>query len=108
MYAGKIIEYGDVETIFSRSIHPYTWGLISSIPRVSERRKRLYSIKGNPISVIDIPKGCSFNTRCEHAMKICFNEEPKLNKVNGNHKCACFLNKEQVRKIKKEKESVVS
>ena len=107
MYAGKIIEYSDAETIFYNSKHPYTWGLINSIPRITETRERLYSIKGNPISVIDLPEGCNFNTRCECSMDICFMEEPELKDIGEGHKKACFLSDEQIKNIKKEKENIL-
>ncbi|MBN2073346.1 MAG: ABC transporter ATP-binding protein [Actinobacteria bacterium] len=100
MYAGKIVEYGDIEAIFYKSHHPYTWGLINSIPRVGEKVEKLYSIRGNPISVIDRPRGCSFNTRCDFAMDICFKDEPGLNTVGENHKSACFLSAGQVEKFR--------
>jgi oligopeptide/dipeptide ABC transporter ATP-binding protein len=106
MYAGKIVEYGDVNTIFYKSCHPYTWGLINSIPRVREKTKRLYSIKGNPISVINRPKGCSFSTRCEFGMDICFKEEPELKVVEKSHRSACFLTIGQIDELKKQKKAL--
>jgi oligopeptide/dipeptide ABC transporter ATP-binding protein len=108
MYAGKIVEYGDLNTIFYSPAHPYTWGLINSIPRISEKTKRLYSIKGNPVSVINKPVGCSFNTRCEFSMKTCFEEEPELEKISENHSSACFLNKNQIADIWDQKRALLN
>jgi oligopeptide/dipeptide ABC transporter ATP-binding protein len=106
MYAGKIVEYGDVKTIFYSPCHPYTWGLINSIPRVTQKTKKLYSIKGNPISVINRPVGCSFNTRCEFCMDICYREEPELKVIQGKHRSACFLSAEQITSLKEEKKAL--
>ena len=106
MYAGKIVEYGDVQMIFYKPSHPYTWGLINSIPRVSKITKRLYSIKGNPVSVINRPKGCSFNTRCEFSMDICFREEPELKTIEANHLSACFLSADKIKELKNKKKAL--
>lgn len=100
MYAGKPVEYGDIETIFYNSKHPYTWGLINSIPKMSSEKKELYSIKGNPISVIDVPKGCYFSTRCDFVMERCLEEIPPFEPISDGHKCACFLTEKQVADIK--------
>lgn len=106
MYAGKIVEYGDVKTIFYSPCHPYTWGLINSIPRVTQKTKRLYSIKGNPISVINRSAGCSFNTRCEFCMDICYREEPELKVIQDKHRSACFLSTEQITSLKEDKKAL--
>lgn len=91
MYAGKVVEQADVQSLFESPKHPYTKGLLESIPSLSSNRKRLYSIKGN----VPIPgtanKGCSFAPRCEFAMDICREKEPKQVDVGNNHLAKCFL-----------------
>src|SRR5687767_7559069 len=68
MYAGRAIEYGTAEDIFDRPQHPYTWGLLGSMPRIDrERTERLIPIKGSPPSLINVPSGCAFNPRCSYA-----------------------------------------
>jgi peptide/nickel transport system ATP-binding protein len=92
MYAGKAVEYADVETIYYRSRHPYTWGLMSSVTRLDEKKKeRLKPIKGLPPSLINLPKGCSFNPRCEFAKPICFGVEPRLEEISPGHWSACHF-----------------
>lgn len=95
MYAGKVVEEADVKTIFHHPNHPYTKGLIKSTPRLSESKKRLYSIPGNVPSIKDMPKGCSFAPRCEFAMEICFNQNPELVTVGDRHRSRCWLNEEK-------------
>lgn len=95
MYAGKVVEEADVKTIFHHPNHPYTKGLIKSTPRLSESKKRLYSIPGNVPSIKDMPKGCSFAPRCEFAMEICFNQNPELVAVGDHHRSRCWLNEEK-------------
>ena len=103
MYAGKIVEYGDVRTIFYNSFHPYTWGLLESIPKLERRRKKLVPIVGNPPSLVKLPEGCSFNPRCKYAKDICFKKIPELRVISINHRVACHLSLEEASKIRKEK-----
>ncbi len=91
MYAGKIVEYGDAETIFYNPAHPYTWGLLESIPKLDEEKEKLVPIKGNPPSLLNLPPGCSFNARCKYSKDICFNLVPQLRTVKENHLSACHL-----------------
>lgn len=92
MYAGKIIETGTTEDIFYESCHPYTLGLLRSIPKItSDPNEDLYQIEGNPPRLLDIGIGCSFKDRCKNAEKICSNTSPKLLAIKGIHKCACFF-----------------
>ncbi|MFD2444733.1 ABC transporter ATP-binding protein [Bacillus sp. CGMCC 1.16607] len=92
MYAGEVVETGTVEEIFRNPTHPYTKGLMKSIPRLDmDRGERLYSIVGSPPDLLDPPKGCSFFPRCEHAMKICRDHHPVLESVHGSQQSACWL-----------------
>jgi peptide/nickel transport system ATP-binding protein len=78
MYAGDVVEVGDVRQIFKAPRHPYTQGLISSIPRVGGGRERLAGITGNAPSPLRWPTGCRFHPRCPHVMPICVPEYPEL------------------------------
>jgi peptide/nickel transport system ATP-binding protein len=91
MYAGKVVEYGDRDDIYYDAQHPYTWGLLDSIPRLDAMRDRLNPIKGSPPSLIHVPSGCAFHPRCPHAFDICPREVPPLLPSNGNHASACHL-----------------
>jgi peptide/nickel transport system ATP-binding protein len=91
MYAGKIVEEGDVKTIYQNPKHPYTIGLIKSVPDVKKKVDQLYSIPGNVPKPGSIKQGCSFAARCEHAMERCFIETPQLLDVGGKQRVGCFL-----------------
>ena len=91
MYAGKIVEYSDVISIFKTPLHPYTIALLGSIPRVDQGKDRLMTIPGIVPSLINPPKGCRFNPRCEHAMEICRQEEPTYIEVESGHFASCHL-----------------
>ncbi|WP_343209706.1 ABC transporter ATP-binding protein [Anaerolentibacter hominis] len=85
MYAGKVVEYADTESIFERPLHPYTKGLLASIPKLTQSDdERLFTIKGSVPSLRDMPEGCRFCTRCEEADKRCHEEQPPLFAVNGS------------------------
>ncbi|KIQ94432.1 Glutathione import ATP-binding protein GsiA [Anoxybacillus thermarum] len=91
MYAGKIIEEGDVQTIFRNPKHPYTIGLIRSVPDIRERKARLYSIPGSVPKPGSIKQGCRFAARCEQAFERCFSQNPDLYEVEQGHRARCFL-----------------
>ena len=92
MYAGKIVESGSLDNIYYESVHPYTWGLMSSIPRLDQDKKQLLRpIDGTPPDLFAPPEGCGFADRCEYCMKICKESEPPLFKVNDLHKSACWM-----------------
>ncbi|EGK07779.1 ABC transporter ATP-binding protein [Kroppenstedtia eburnea] len=94
MYAGKVIETGTVDEIFYRPRHPYTWGLMGSMPRLDlSREKELTPILGTPPDLLSPPKGCPFASRCKHAMKICKQQMPETTTVQegGSHQVACWL-----------------
>lgn len=96
MYAGKVMESADIYELFYNSCHPYTDGLMKSIPRITSEKKRLYSIRGMVPSLLDLPAGCRFSPRCEHSMPRCFESEPGLYKVSENHYVRCFLHENEV------------
>jgi len=92
MYAGRPVEYGTADEVFYRPLHPYTWGLMDSIPRHDIQEKtELCPIKGQPPSLIDVPPGCSFSPRCPYAQEICFTDEPLFRNIEGNHGSACHF-----------------
>jgi peptide/nickel transport system ATP-binding protein len=98
MYAGVIVEYADVRTLFREPLHPYTIGLLRSIPRLnygSGEKKRLVTIPGVVPSAIDLPQGCRFRDRCSHAYDPCKREEPLLasasNSPENAHLVRCWL-----------------
>ncbi|WP_432039708.1 ABC transporter ATP-binding protein [Streptomyces cucumeris] len=81
MYAGRIVETAPVQELYRRPAHPYTRGLLASIPRVDHRGKELYAIKGLPPSLLSVPTGCPFHPRCPRAQEICRTERPPLYEV---------------------------
>ena len=91
MYAGKIVEKGSAEDIYHASEHPYTWGLLRSIPRLDAEVDRLQPIKGLPPSLIFVPSGCAFHPRCPYAFERCLDEVPELLPTDGMHYTACHL-----------------
>jgi len=93
MYAGEVIETGSVHDIFYEPQHPYTKGLLKSVPKLNMNRKEpLHPIIGSPPDLMDPPTGCSFFARCEYAMKICREHKPQLDEMNNQHYAACWLN----------------
>lgn len=91
MYAGYIVEETDVRTIFKDPKHPYTVGLIQSVPDIRHKKEELYSIKGNVPKPGTIQAGCHFAPRCEHAFDRCFAQTPDLLKLSKGHKVKCWL-----------------
>jgi peptide/nickel transport system ATP-binding protein len=93
MYAGKVVEEAPVEELFARPRHPYTQGLIRSIPRVDKAgiKTRLEAIPGTVPSLADLPPGCRFAPRCRFAMPVCTRAIPPLREVAPGHKVACVL-----------------
>jgi oligopeptide/dipeptide ABC transporter ATP-binding protein len=91
MYAGNMVEYGSATQIFAQPRHPYTMGLLSSLPRLDEKnQKRLVPIEGQPPNLLRIPKGCSFAPRCKYRMKMCDQPVPLYDFGDG-HVARCFL-----------------
>jgi len=95
MYAGKIVEYGSALEVYHRPLHPYTAGLLASVPRLDEPRKtRLVPIKDQPPDLIALPPGCAFNARCDHANDGCGRKRPALMEVAKGHYSACWVAQE--------------
>src|SRR5438105_1942134 len=102
MYAGRVVEHGAKRQVFYDPQHPYTWGLLGSIPRLDRPKpKRLHSIEGSPPSLITLPQGCKFRPRCPHAFEKC-SEQPALeNRVEQpGHLDRCWLTVEQKRELR--------
>jgi peptide/nickel transport system ATP-binding protein/oligopeptide transport system ATP-binding protein len=95
MYAGKVVEEAATLTVFRNPKHPYTQGLLRSIPKLGERsrsdRKRLEEIKGIVPSLLNLPTGCAFHPRCSHAMDICRHTMPELHEIETGHRVRCWL-----------------
>jgi oligopeptide transport system ATP-binding protein len=94
MYAGRIVEEANVYDLYARPAHPYTVGLLSSIPRLDEKGQELRTIKGLPPSLIKIPSGCPFHPRCPRAQQICVDETPPLRHVGPHRASACHFAEE--------------
>lgn len=91
MYAGKVAEYTDINTVFEEPLHPYTKALTSAFPSIKEERRELESIMGAPPNLLNPPTGCRFHPRCPYSMDICTEEEPKYKDHGGRHYVACHL-----------------
>ena len=94
MYAGRAVEESDVYSIFANPKHPYTQGLLASIPKMGERLERLQSIPGNVPIPTRMPEGCKFAPRCPLSMDICWEKEPSYKKVSSKHSVRCWLHEE--------------
>ncbi len=94
MYCGQIVEHADVKTLFKKPKHPYTKGLIESIPTfdstTGEKREKLATIEGMVPSLFDLPSGCNFHNRCSFATAKCGEEAPSLINIGNNHEVSCF------------------
>lgn len=95
MYAGKVVEEADVLTIFRNPKHPYTIGLLNSMPKLTEDQQRLEAISGNVPMFNEMPKGCRFAPRCPYAKEICVTSSPKLFEVSDRQRVGCWLVKEE-------------
>ncbi|MDY0394014.1 hypothetical protein RWE15_05415 [Virgibacillus halophilus] len=91
MYAGKPAEFTHAKEIFTNSKHPYTEGLLHSIPKITPDKKKLQAIEGQPPDLRHLPQGCSFAPRCSKAMESCLTQDPKMRKVGDNHQVRCLL-----------------
>lgn len=100
MYGGLIVEEGTTEDIFYRGKHPYTWGLLRSVPNPkSDLKEKLIPIDGQPPDLLKPPVGCPFTARCDYAMKVCKEKLPPLFQVGEGHKSRCWLCHEKAPKI---------
>lgn len=96
MYAGKIVESGTVSEIFTNPQHPYTWGLLESLPRMNARKgEKLKSIVGTPADLLNPPSGCAFAARCPYTMEVCQTTEPPAYTLTANHRASCWLKDER-------------
>ncbi len=92
MYAGRPAEYGSVDQVYYHPLHPYTWGLMDSLPRADMTEKsELCPIKGQPPSLIYVPSGCAFHPRCPYAQEVCRSDIPEFKSVDGTHLAACHF-----------------
>ena len=91
MYAGRPIEHTDVRSTFREPKHPYTWGLLHSVPKLYIRQERLIPIEGQPPSLIDLPPGCPFAPRCPFVMDVCVQADPPDFNVGSGHTAKCYL-----------------
>ncbi|MFJ5779374.1 ABC transporter ATP-binding protein [Streptomyces sp. NPDC093094] len=104
MYGGRCIERGPADKVFYEPRHPYTWGLLGSMPRLDrDLQDRLVPVKGSPPSLINVPSGCAFNPRCPYADlpkdNVTRTVRPELTEVGGRHWAACHLSEEQRERI---------
>lgn len=90
MYAGKIVETASTAELFKAPRHPYTIALISSVPRLDRKDDRLYSIDGQPPSMMNLPAGCRFRPRCSATLPVCGEEEPHEVEIGNNHSVSCW------------------
>jgi oligopeptide transport system ATP-binding protein len=94
MYAGRIVETSPVHDIYKAPAHPYTRGLLDSIPRLDQKGQELYAIKGLPPNLLHIPPGCAFHPRCPRAQQVCRTDVPPLYRVSTVRASACHFWKE--------------
>jgi len=101
MYGGTIAETGSTKDLFYNPRHPYTWGLLNSIPNPATNvREKLRPIEGQPPDLLKPPIGCPFAARCNYTMKICEQQRPPLFQISPDHNAACFLNHPDAPRIK--------
>lgn len=91
MYAGEVVEEASVFELFANPKHPYTQGLIASVPKLGDKKEELDSIKGQVPSPLNMPLGCKFAPRCDKALEKCYKQEPPVYRVGDHTKCACWL-----------------
>lgn len=97
MYAGKIVEKAGVEDLFANPLHPYTEGLLKSIPKMDSNKEKLYAIEGVVPNPLHLPPGCRFAPRCPYAQDRCLQKEPTLEKVGDNRWVSCYRQTQEVK-----------
>ncbi|WP_099159293.1 ABC transporter ATP-binding protein [Virgibacillus ndiopensis] len=108
MYGGKVVETGKVDEIFYNPKHPYTWGLLGSMPKLEgSGDEELQAIPGSPPDLADPPKGCPFAARCPYAMKVCEEHMPEYTELSDTQKTACWLLDERAPKVEPPESAVV-
>ena len=105
MYAGRAVEHGPAREVFDRPQHPYTWGLLESMPSIEAKVAHLRAIEGSPPSVIHLPAGCAFHPRCPHRFETCLRDRPSLTQLDGGHADACHLDPDSKRRLWAEREA---
>ncbi len=90
MYAGNVMEQAETFELFERTEHPYTQGLLKSIPKLDRKEERLYTIEGVVPNLLHLPQGCNFCNRCDQTIEKCFKEKPELYETREGHKVRCF------------------
>jgi oligopeptide transport system ATP-binding protein len=98
MYAGKVIEEGDVFSIFRQPLHPYTEGLLQSVPRMDSTQENLHVINGVVPNPLKLPRGCRFSPRCPYVLDKCRETQPELQQVAPGRYVACFLGADRLAK----------
>lgn len=102
MYAGKVVEQGTVHDIFYNPKHPYSWGLLRSVPRLDDDSDTaLVPIEGTPPDLFAPPKGCGFAARCPYAMQVCLEHDPEHTEVTADHSVACWLTHPEAPEVKR-------
>jgi len=97
MYAGKIVEQGSVNDIFESPCHPYTRGLLNSVPKMDIRAKSLYAIRGSVPKITDLPTGCRFSNRCDFCKSVCSEKEPLMRQIGHGRSVSCWKGTEEYR-----------
>ncbi len=105
MYAGRAVEHGPAREVFENPQHPYTWGLLQSMPSIEAKATQLRAIEGSPPSVIHLPAGCAFHPRCPHRFDRCLLDRPSLLPMEGGHLDACHLDPDAKRRLWAEREA---
>ena len=90
MYAGRVVEYADIFTLFSEPAHPYTEALLRSLPRLGAKRNRLDSIEGQPPQLHRLPPGCPFEPRCKYSTERCKEKTPGITHLADGHEVRCY------------------
>jgi peptide/nickel transport system ATP-binding protein len=103
MYAGRIVEHGTVEEVFTNTKHPYTEGLFDSLPKINDRKSLLKPIIGLMPDPTELPEGCTFAPRCRYAMDKCFKRRPSLNAISDTHEVSCLAYEDPVFSIERNK-----
>jgi peptide/nickel transport system ATP-binding protein len=103
MYAGRAMEHGTTREVFTKPLHPYSWGLLESIPSPEQRASRLVPIEGAPPSLITVPPGCPFHPRCPHRFGPCDQERPEFRDRGGGHPEACHLSPDEKARLWEER-----
>jgi oligopeptide transport system ATP-binding protein len=94
MYAGRVVETAEIQELYKRPAHPYTLGLMRSVPAINRRSSRLATIEGSPPDLLNVPPGCSFHPRCPLARERCEHDDPELREVLPNRRSACHYAEE--------------